>query len=252
MGPDGRFVVAWEQPGARPARALRVATFEADGRRLAGPRVMDARGAVANLLEAVSARDRTVAVGWTEVTPCPHEPLEGLSVVSGVATFGWSLGPLEPRDRFANSDPCFDGPRVLALPGSRLGPLGVFVGARYSIQRFSPLDGGRVGPRTTVAELPSCDDVSCERVAAVAGDERGRFVLVWEHMQAAGERWDLFVELYDREGRRLSERFQVSSASSSRPQHPAAALTADGTLMVVWERDGRQGRTVVMRRLRLP
>jgi hypothetical protein len=236
MAGDGRFVVAWEQSHWDPMQAVRLATFAAGGGRLARPLTMPAIGWDANLVGAVSASADSVAVGWTEFTPCPSNPLDP---VSAVATFDWSLQSLRDVDRLANDNPCVDGPQVLAMPNSELGPLGIFVGRRYSVQRFSPTDGTRIGPRTNVADLPSCD---CERVRAVAGDGRGRFVFVWERLSSSG--YELFAELYGREGKRRVERFAVSVAPSTAPQHPAAALTSDGTLVVVW----RAGEGIVMRR----
>jgi hypothetical protein len=97
-----------------------------------------------------------------------------------------------------------------------------------------------------VAELPGCDATSCERVVAVASDARGRFVFVWERSSPAGH--ELFGELYGREGQLRVERFPVSAAPASGEQHPTAALTSDGTLLVAWT---RAGEGVVLRSFRL-
>ncbi len=241
MTGDGRFAVAWEQSHWNPQNAVRLATFTSGGARLGKARVMAARGSDANLVGAVSASPGSVSVGWTEFTPCPSNPIDP---VSAVAAFRWNMTALREVDRLANDNPCVDGPQVLAMPNSNeLGPLGIFVGRRYSIQRFSPTDGTRVGPRTNVAELPPCD---CERVRAVAGDGRGRFVFIWERQD--GGDYELFAELYGREGRLRVERFPVSAASSTAEEHPAAAFTSDGTLLVVWRREGEG---ILMRRFHL-
>ncbi|HEV8630928.1 MAG TPA: hypothetical protein VGV61_11465 [Thermoanaerobaculia bacterium] len=247
MAPDGRFAVGWEHSPADVGLTVRLATFRADGLPLGRPVPMNGAGVTANLVGAVSAGPASVALGWTEVSPCPQMPIDP---VSAVATFSWDLRPLGDVDRLANNNPCVDGPMVLALPGSDLGPLGIFVGRRYSIQRFSPLDGQRVGPRTNVAELPFCGGGDCERVVAVAGDPRGRFVFVWERVRhlAQGDPFDLFAELYGREGLRRLDRFPINNIASGAPEHPAAALGADGALVVVWERAGG----LVMRKLQVP
>jgi hypothetical protein len=210
--------------------------------------VLSAAGTDANLVGAVTAGDASVAAAWTEVSPCPEQPVDP---VSAVATFDWSLQPLGDVQRLANDNPCVDGPQVVGLLASDLGPLGIFVGRRYSVQRFSPLSGGRSGPRTDVAALPFCGRNACERVAAVAGDARGRFVLVWEQMQASGDQWDLFAQLYGREGKPRGERFRITprSSSSQLAPQPSAALGADGTLLVVWRQDGRE---LLLRRFHLP
>ncbi|HXT19904.1 MAG TPA: hypothetical protein VN811_10160 [Thermoanaerobaculia bacterium] len=231
MAGDGRFAVAYEQSTSDPTRSVRLATFNPRGTRFGKPVTMNAIGTMANTLGAVSASANSVAVGWTEFTPCPSNPIDP---VSAVATFNWSLRPLGATDRLANDNPCVDGPQVLAMPNSDLGPLGIFVGRRYSIQRFSNADGTRVGPRTNVADLPSCAGSTCDRVLAVAGDRRGRFVFIWERFE--NNAYSLYGELYGREGAKRVERFAISSYDSTEGEQPAAAFTSDGTLVVTWYR----------------
>jgi len=244
MAADGRFVVAWEQSTPDPSRAVRLATFTAGGGRMGRPLTMPAIGTMANLVGAVSASADSVAVGWTEFTPCPSNPIDP---VSAVMSFRWSLALLRDVDRLANDNPCVDGPQVLALQGSDYqGPLGIFVGRRYSIQRFSSADGERFGPRTNVAELPACGATDCARVVAVAGDQRGRFVFVWERF--TNGHYELSGEFYGREGERRVESFPISTGSSTAPQHAAAAMTSDGTLVVTWRRSGTG---IVVRRFRV-
>jgi hypothetical protein len=243
MAADGRFAVAYEQSTPDPMRSVRLATFNARGARFGKAITMNAVGTMANTVGAVSASPASVAIGWTEFTPCVSNPIDP---VSAVATFNWSLQPLRNTDRLANDNPCVDGPQVLAMPNSDFGPLGIFVGRRYSIQRFSRTDGTRIGPRTNVAELPSCTGSTCDRVVAVAGDPRGRFVFVWEHYE--NNTYSLSGELYGREGTRRVERFPITTHTSSESEQPAAAFTSDGTLVVTWF---RAGEGVLMRRFRI-
>lgn len=243
MASDGRFVLGWEQSTSDPGRAVRLATFTAKGGRLGRATTMPAIGTMANLVGAVSANAASVAIGWTEFTPCPSNPIDP---VSAVATFDWSLHALSDVDRLANDNPCVDGPQVLALPGSDLGPLGIFVGRRYSIQRFSSADGSRVGPRTNIADLPACTGATCELAKAVGGDARGRFVFIWERYENGV--YSIFGELYGREGAKRVERFQISEHTSAAQERPSAAFTSDGTLVVSWFREGEG---VLMRRFRI-
>jgi hypothetical protein len=246
MAADGRFAVAYDQAPGDPRQTVRLATFGADGTRLASPRVMRGLGTLANLVGAVSASEGSVAVAWTEYTPCPSNPIDP---VSAVMTLDWALVPLREVDRLANDNPCVDGPVVKAMPNSGEGPLGVFEGRRYSIQRFSPVDGKRVGLRINVAEFPACG--RCEEVEAVAGDTRGRFVFVWERVRyvaSTGFRYELFGQLFGRDGQPSGERFKITHAPSSTPQRPAAALAADGTLLVTWQRSGE---AILLRRFQL-
>jgi hypothetical protein len=244
MAGDGRFVVGYEQSTWDPAQVVRLAAFSAGGGRLGKPIVMAQNGQLTNLVGAVSASTNSLAIGWTEFTPCQSNPIDP---VSAVATFSWSLAQMGDVERLANDNPCIDGPQVVALPGSSLGPLGIFVGRRYSIQRFSDLDGARVGPRTNVAELPGCTQSACERVVAVAGDSRGRFVFIWERF--VNGHFELFAEQYGREGTLRAEEFDVSEAPSTSTEQPAAAFSSDGTLVVTWRREGEG---IVMRRFQIP
>jgi hypothetical protein len=244
MAPDGRFALAWEQSHWDPMRAVRLATFTSRGTRLGRAQTMPAIGTMANLVGAVSASPQSVAIGWTEFTPCPSNPIDPVSAVS---TFSWSMSLLRGVDRLANDNPCVDGPQVLAMPSSDFGPLGIFVGRRYSIQRFSRTDGTRIGPRTNVAEFPACPGgTACERVKTVAGDPRGRFVFIWERFENGV--YNLVAELYGREGAKRVERFPINAHPSATEERPAAALTSDGTLVVTWHREGEG---VLMRQFRI-
>ena len=245
MASDGRFALGWEQSHWDPMRAVRFATFTSRGGRLGPVQTMPAIGTMANLVGAVSASRTSVAIGWTEFTPCVSNPIDP---VSAIVTFNWQMSPLRSTDRLANDNPCVDGPQVLALQSSDLGPLGVFVGRRYSIQRFSQVDGTRVGPRTNVAEFPLCPGGTntCERVKTVAGDRRGRFVFIWERFENGV--YNLVGELYGREGAKRVERFPINAHPSTGEERPAAALTSDGTLIVTWH---RQGEGVLMRRFKI-
>src|ERR1044072_3731848 len=244
MARDGRFALGWEHSTWDPSRQVRFAPFNAKGNRFSPILTMPAIGTLANLVGAVSASQSSVAIGWTEFTPCPSNPIDP---VSAVYTFNWSLNPLREVDRLANNNPCVDGPQVLAMPKSDQGPLGTFVGRRYSIQRSSPANGTRVGPRTNVSEFPACPGGSaCERVKAVAGDPRGRFVFIWERFENGV--YNLVAELYSREGTRRVERFAVNAHASSTEEHPSAALNNDGTLIVTWQ---RAGEGVLMRRFKI-
>lgn len=245
MATDGRFALGWDQSHWDPHQSVRFATFAADGTPLAGPKVMDGRGTLANTIGAVTARRESVAAAWTEFTPCPSNPIDP---VSAVLSFDWSLTPLREIDRLANDNPCLDGPVVKAMTSSSEGPMGVFEGRRYSIQRFSPIDGKRMGLRINVAEFPPCG--RCEQVEAVAGDAQGRFVFIWERQRStsSGQRWELTGQLFNREGVPVGKRFPVSGKASTRAQFPTAAFASDGTLLVAWQRDGGP---IVLRRFQL-
>lgn len=257
IAPNGAFAVLWEDrlkdASGAVVNGLRVGAWGANGARLGRPTTLAAGGA-ANLVGGVGAWDDGYAAGWTEVTPCEgsHE-----DVTSAVASFGWGSGQRGVA-HVSDSQGCDDeGPALLALPGSQYGPLGIYVGRRYTIQRYSSATGEALTERPTIAELPSCDTTSCERIAALAGDGRGRFVVIWESQTPRtddGTNHQLLAQLYGKDGRERSEKFIVTASPSDAAQNPAAALTANGTLVVTWKRTTGDAATsgLFLRAFRLP
>ena len=241
VAPDGSFVIGWEDTVAG-ADAIRVARFSADGRRFGRPMAMNAGGGDIRLIGGVGVSDFGFAVGWTEVEECAGGALDLTSAVGRFDASGRALGSVA---RFNDAAQCAGGPAVAGVLSSYFGPLGVFAGDTVSIQRFSPISGERVAERTVVADLASCTADFCERVATVAGDLRGRVVVVWEtktlDATAARYHYDLVAQLYGREGRARSPRFRINGASSSGEQHPAAALTCEGGFYVAWRRSEDAG-----------
>jgi hypothetical protein len=227
---------------------VRATFFDARGRRQGRPLRMNDQGD-SPLIGDVGASDSGFAAAWTEVTECGTHTGSETDLVSAVATFdeqGRSLGPVE---RFGDDALCDGGPIAAGVPGSDFGPLGVFDGNTVSIQRFSPDDGERVGERTVVFTPEACTAIACERVAAVAGDRRGRVLVVWERREVTSGQalYDLYAQLYGREGRPRSPRFLVNDSSSLSEQHPAAALTGDGHAWVTWRRAGGGSPGLVVR-----
>lgn len=247
---DGRLAVVWEESGSAFEPVLRFTTFDAEGRRAVRPRKLPvADGGFATLFDlwrGVAAGPDFFSVAWNEGTRCEV----GNRTNVAVAHVGWDGATLAGPARFRDGDaePC-NGPIALGILGSSRGPLALLVGSNYNFARFSPETGARPARRVVFAEL-RCAAESCEQAVAVAGDDRGRFVVVWEQSGPSGH--SLFAELYGRDGRRRGERFAVSVEVSSAPETPAAALAEDGTLMVVWRRDSPvTGQALVARRFEL-
>jgi hypothetical protein len=238
VAPSGSFAIGWEDTVAG-ADAIRLARFGASGRRLGRPITLQSDRGARRLLGGVEAADFGVALGWTEVTECAGGMLDLTAAVARFNASGQSQGRV---DRFNNAEQCWGGPVMAGILGSEFGPLGVFDGdSVVSIQRFSPVDGERVGERSVVASSGGCDAGYCKRVVAVAGDPRGRVIVVWETRTVDGSsrapRYDLFAQLFGREGLPRSPFFQINSTSSWSEQHPAAALTAAGDFRIAWRLD---------------
>jgi hypothetical protein len=251
LGPDGRFAAAWDRDVADPQQTVRLAAFTGNGGRIGGPLTLPAVGTDANSLGALAVTRTSVSIAWTERTPCPA----AMDPVSAVESFDWALHRMGRVERFANDNPCVDGPHVVGLAAADTSVLGVFEGRRDSMQRFSATNGARLGRRTDFAAYPACDDSDCERAELVAGDSRGRFVLVTELVREVpdGGRYDLFATLFGKDGRARSSHRAIDAHSAVEPEHPAAAFLADGTLVTIWERgQGPAPGGLVFRFLQLP
>jgi len=244
MAADGRVAVAWRETG--DAVVLRLAALAANGGALAPVVALPAAGDAPDL-GAVALGSTSVAAAWNERGSCTSD---ATATTSAVATFDWSLRGISSVARFGNDDPCNGGPHVVGMTSAAAGPLGVFAGRRTSVQRFSPGTGVRVGPRINVAAIPACDSYGCTFPQAVAGDSRGRFVLVAERGDLVGDGaidFHLQATLYGRDARPRGAPLQIDAPAplATAATHPAAAFLEDGTLVVAWESAGG----VMMRRL---
>jgi len=252
IGGDGRFVVAWDSGGDDAPARPRLALFSPRGAPIGRPTTLPAAGEQANEIGGLAVTGTSIFVGWTEYASCGFGTPGG---VGAVAAFDGSLHALGAVARVTSVDPCDSGPRVVGLVASDLAVLAVFEGQAETMQRFSPTTGVATGDPVTVADLPDCNDTDCERGRLVTGDRRGRFVLVTELAREVpdGGRFDLFANLFGRDGRPRSPRTPVDSVASTMPQNPAAVLLADGTLATVWEQrsSGAGPVGLVIRLLRL-
>jgi hypothetical protein len=84
-------------------------------------------------------------------------------------------------------------------------------------------------------------------------DDNGRFALVWEKSTDA-EVFDLTAQLYSAGNKPRGDLVPVNLSLSIHPETPAAALSNDGSLVIVWTHvDPFQTVSKVFaRRLRLP
>ncbi len=236
VAPDGRFAVLYRNAadGTPSAVALRLARFTADGLRLGPPRALPIAARGTPLSGGVAAGS-FVAAGWTDVRDCATS---GEEIRARVARLPWSGGGTAAVTEFADGRVCDGGPVMVDILESDHGPLAIFAGHNYNLQRFDPASGAPVGRRTVFAEPLDCSAAFCETLAAAAGDSAGRFVAIWQRRERIDgeDRYTLSAQLFGREGRpRHLAPVAVTEAFSLRDPRPAAAFAAGGALEVVWE-----------------
>ncbi len=78
-------------------------------------------------------------------------------------------------------------------------------------------------------------------LAAVAMDEGGAFVVVWEDRELAGANQSIRGQRYAADGTRLGSEFLVNTYTGGRQFVPDVAFGADGEFVVVWTSQPRAG-----------
>jgi len=69
---------------------------------------------------------------------------------------------------------------------------------------------------------------------AVAMDENGNYVVVWENQGADGSGFGIFGQRYDINGVPLGSEFPVNISTDEDQRYPAIAMDSDGDFVVVW------------------
>ncbi|MFY9826531.1 MAG: hypothetical protein WAM82_34535 [Thermoanaerobaculia bacterium] len=171
------------------------------------------------------------AVGKNEDSGCSG----GGSGSTSVSRFDSKGVPVGKIYELASARCGDDGFTLTSLVGSRAGTLAVFAGPEgYSVQRFAT-SGEPAGDRFVLTGKPACVETRCERAAAVAMDDSGRFAVIWE-VSENGTVSNLFAQLFTPAGKPRTERLPVNATPSMGLESPAAALANDGDLLVAWTR----------------
>jgi hypothetical protein len=76
---------------------------------------------------------------------------------------------------------------------------------------------------------------------AVARDQNGNFLVVWESEYQDGSLWGIFGRRFDNQGQPLGEEFQVNTHSEEDQAEPVAAASPSGELIVAWMSFGQDG-----------
>jgi len=246
------FLAVAAVPGV-PAGAQAVAPeqlLSAGGSRLGSEIDLKARG-MENDAVGIAAFPGGFAVGWTESYDCHFGSTGGF--VGAVARFdsaGRRRGPVF-RVGSPRCDDHGPGGSNFVLLGSRAGILAVFSGRPDLLaQRFDPATGEPTGQFRI--RLPVCTEGHCTFPAAFTMDDSGRFAVIWENDDL--NRFSLSAQLFNPQGKPITARVPVIGATSDSSEIPAAALADDGTVAVVWRRNGTnpaQSTGLFLRRLAL-
>jgi hypothetical protein len=231
FGEDGSFVATWSKL-ADTEVSIEAARFTPRGARRSTDvklREEERRVTPGTMVTADSAG---FTVAWNEETGNSALPRDD----GVIARFNASLQPVGLL-RLPDLP-------LVTLESSRTGSLAVFYDYHadgFSAQRFSP-GGQPVGGRFSLGPSPNrCTNLRCEFLAAAAMDDHGRFVVIWETQvfEPPFRFHSLTAQLFSPRGKPLTRRFPVTpERSRDSAMAPAAALANDGTLVVVWQRNG--------------
>jgi hypothetical protein len=89
-----------------------------------------------------------------------------------------------------------------------------------------------------------------QKTAAIATDEDGDFVVVWNSLEQDSQSWGVFAQAFTSSGTGLGQEFLVNSYTHTFQQYPAAAMEADGDFVLTWTsyRQDKLSRGVFARR----
>ncbi len=109
--------------------------------------------------------------------------------------------------------------------------LGVFA------QQFNK-DGTPAGDRILVHSTFTTDDQSNP---AVAVDQNGAFVVVWQSLAQDEDGWGIFAQQYDSDGSPVRDLIDVNQLIVGDQTHPAVAMDNAGNFVITWQGPGAGG-----------
>jgi hypothetical protein len=99
-------------------------------------------------------------------------------------------------------------------------------------QRYNS-DGTTNGSEFLVNTTTSND----QRFPAVAVDNNGNFVIVWQSMDQDGDGWGIYMQLYDNTGTVLSTEILINGTTTGQQRLPSVAMDGNGNYTVTWDSD---------------
>lgn len=80
-----------------------------------------------------------------------------------------------------------------------------------------------------------------QRLASVAIDSDGDFVVAWEGAGQGGDNYGIYAQRYDNAGVAQGSEFQVNTYTTSSQSAPAIAIDSDGDFVIAWNSYGQAG-----------
>ena len=141
------------------------------------------------------------------------------------------------------------------VPAIAVAPGGEFVVAWQAEKPDTDDRGGIRAGRFAADATPIGDDFPVntfttehQRVPAVAIDDDGDFVVVWQGDDSGGTDTDpinptksISGQLFANDGGMVGGEFQVNTYTTEHQYHPSVAMDSDGDFMVVWDSDKSYG-----------
>jgi hypothetical protein len=97
--------------------------------------------------------------------------------------------------------------------------------------------GARLGGEIHVSSETAQDQVN----PAVAVDDFGNFVVVWESDSQDTDRFGIYGQRFDSSGSKIGSEFRVNTTIAEDQKHAAVAMNGAGQFVVVWQSDGQDG-----------
>jgi len=141
------------------------------------------------------------------------------------------------------------------VPAIAMAPGGEFVIAWYAEKPSTDDRGGIRAQRFAADATPVGSEFPVntfttehQRAPAIAIDDEGDFVVVWQGDDSAGPDTDpsnptksINGQLFASDGSMVGGEFQVNTYTTDHQYHPSVAMDSDGDFMVVWDSRGSYG-----------
>jgi len=73
-----------------------------------------------------------------------------------------------------------------------------------------------------------------QKEPAIAMDEKGNFVIVWQSYKQDGSMYGVFAQRFNKKGKPLGKEFQVNKTTQYDQEYPAIAMDKKGNFVIVW------------------
>jgi hypothetical protein len=178
--------------------------------------------------DAAVARDNDgdTVIAWASNDEIYAKRYNAAGVAQGshfaVSTFGGEYWPVVGMDA--------DGDFVVVWEGYDANGRGVYA-QRYDAAGVAQLGDFRVNTNTSFDQ---------DR-PAVAMDDNGNFVVVWETLAAGEDGLAIFAQRYNAAGAAQGMNFRVNTYTTNNQFEPAVAMDANGDFVVTWTSTGQEG-----------